>query len=201
MQANTGNKEYIPLGVHNGYKYAILPSSRTIPHTATSNTTALDDLMGTTDIVSAFDSKRIPGSSPSAAKLRFGFGLGRLVNASVGDDTAYYSDAGFYILFNIVDKSIWIAFDFQPQTETGDVIDIDPSTSSNWGFLEDDDGLQIGAMKISDANWYQTDPPVITSASDPFTINPPLACQIIAGPAIVRQWKEALTAAQAPAAG
>ena len=74
--------------------------------------------------MSFFEARSILACTIMTIDLDYGFGIGRLHHKRL--DASQTQDAGFYILCNAVDKSIWVAFDFEPYGETGDVNQVKP---------------------------------------------------------------------------
>lgn len=92
-----------------------------------------DDLYGD----SASEAKSVPIDQSKTTDLHYGFGLGRLYHKS-SFKMAHMEDTGFYVLCNAVDKSIWIAFDFEPYGETGEIKPVQPEYGNPYGRLPED---------------------------------------------------------------
>lgn len=79
-----------------------------------------DDFYG----ISVSEGKIVPVGQTITTDLNYGFGLGRLYHKI--SNSVHMEDTGFYVICNAVDKSIWIAFDFEPYGETGDINPVHP---------------------------------------------------------------------------
>lgn len=58
-------------------------------------------------------------------------------------------DTGCYVICNAVDKSIWVAFDFEPYDETGNINSVHPECGVPYGELPvDTQKMVIGVMRL-----------------------------------------------------
>ena len=133
--------------------------------------------------ISIFSAKQYGTDILGDGDLKYGFGIGRLhhkmTSASRPEET------GFYVICNAIDKSIWIAFDFEPYGETGDVHTVKPEYGDPYGQLPGDKQM-IGVQRLSGEDWrFQT--PYSLDRGDPFTSGAgrPMAIRLFAKPAYV----------------
>lgn len=102
-----------------------------------------DDFYG----ISATEAKSVPVGQTITTDLNYGFGLGRLYHKSL--NAADMEDTGFYVICNAVDKSIWVAFDFEPYGESGDINPVQPEYGDPYGGLPlDTQKIEIGIMTL-----------------------------------------------------
>lgn len=110
--------------------------------------------------------------------LKYGIGLGRLYHKT--SKAARMEDTEFYVICNVVNKSIWVAFDFEPYTETGDIYRIKPEIGQPYGQLpHDTQNMMIGIMRLFGPEWTARRP-LSLKDGDPFGHGTPLACKLVA---------------------
>jgi len=141
-----GDVEPIPLGTHKGVSYFIETGSVGIPQRANISLTPLDRMRGVSDYIKSYEFELLPDGGGPRPDFRYGFGLGYLVYKANGNSYPEY--AGFFTVYNIVDKSIWIVVDMEPFENASTAFRIDPLPST-WGLLPGDNDKQIGIMRIS----------------------------------------------------
>lgn len=108
-------------------------------------------------------------------------------------------DTGFYVICNAVDKSIWVAFDFEPYGETGDINPVQPEYGDPYGELPvDTQKMVIGIMRLFRKEWTANNP-VSLDGGDPICsgAGTPLACKLVAKPAFVADVLNAIKAGSA----
>ncbi|KAL9043873.1 MAG: hypothetical protein Q9214_002953 [Letrouitia sp. 1 TL-2023] len=129
--------------------------------------------------------------------LKYGFGLGRLHYTI--SNVADMEDTGFYVICNAVDKSIWVAFDFEPYGKTGEIDPVRPEHGDTYGELPwDTDGMVIGIMRLFSKEWT-ANKPLSLDGGDPFLngAGTRLACKLVAKPAFVVDVLNAIKAGSA----
>ena len=154
---------------------------------------SLDDLFG----ISVSESKSVPLGQTITTDLNYGFGLGRLYHKT--SNIGNMKDTGFYVICNAVDKSIWIAFDFEPYGETGDLNPVKPEYGDPYGRLpRDTQEMEIGIMRLITKAWTARSP-LSLDGGDPFCsgAGTPLACKLFAKPALVADVLNAIKAGSA----
>ncbi|MCJ1344923.1 hypothetical protein MMC31_003128 [Peltigera leucophlebia] len=152
-----------------------------------------DDFYG----ISAAKAKSSPVGQTITTDLNYGFGLGRLYHKI--PNAADMEDTGFYIICNAVDKSIWVAFDFEPYGETGDINPVKPEYGHPYGELPvDTQKMVIGIMRLFRKGWTAKKP-LSLDGGDPFRngAGTPLACKLVAKPAFVADVLNAIKAGSA----
>lgn len=83
-------------------------------------------------------------------------------------DALQPQDTGFYVACNASDKSIWVAFDFEPYGETGDIEEVRPEFGDPYGQLPGDkEELVIGVQKLFSGDWTAKKP-LSLDHGDPF---------------------------------
>ena len=222
----------VPIGTHDGIPYFIKISDKAIHHSAAipparesevfygisayeaksvlggqSTTTDLDygspansgdDFYG----ISASEAKNVSLGQTITTDLNYGIGLGRLYHKI--PNAVDMEDTGFYVICNAVDKSIWVAFDFEPYGETGDINPVHPEYGDTYGELPvDTQKMVIGVMRLFRKDWTAKKPPSL-DGGDPFCdgAGTPLACKLVAKPAFVADVRNAIKAGSAkPALG
>ncbi|KAI9889058.1 MAG: hypothetical protein M1814_005847 [Vezdaea aestivalis] len=144
--------------------------------------------------VSSFYLKSHSGSTQG---LLYGFCIGRLYHKLPG--AVWREDTGFYVICNAVDKSIWVAFDFEPDAETGDIQPVRPEHGEAYGLLPNDDqNLVIGIQMLFDKGWTARKP-LMLDLGDPFQDAPhgPLPYRLVARPASKYDLISAIQSSQA----
>lgn len=152
-----------------------------------------DDFYG----ISVSEGKSVPVGQTITTDLNYGFGLGRLYHKI--SDAVDMEDTGFYVICNAVDKSIWVAFDFEPYGETGDINPVQPEYGDPYGELPvDTQKMVIGIMRIFGKEWTAKKP-LSLDGGDPFRngAGTPLACKLVAKPAFVADVLDAIKAGSA----
>ena len=152
--------------------------------------------------VPASQTKSVPIGQIIATDLHYGFGIGRLYHKS-SSKAAHMEDTGFHVLCNAVDKSIWVAFDFEPYGETGDINPVQPEYGDPYGKLpEDKQNMVIGIMRLFGKEWTAENP-LSLDGGDPFGngAGTPLACKLVARPAFVADVRNAIKAGTAMTEG
>jgi len=133
-----------------------------------------------------FTAKSIPSCMPVTIDLTYGFGLGRLCHQM--PDALQPQDSAFYVICNAMDKSIWIAFDFEPYGETGDIVQVRPEYGDPYGQLPGDkEEVMIGARKLFSGDWMASKQ-LSLDHGDPFEYTasePALAVKLFATPASI----------------
>jgi hypothetical protein len=152
------------------------------------NMTPLDT--GVSNTIMAYQSIPISGTTGGIPALKFGLGLGKLMrnetqSATVAPAPTDLRYAGFYVLLNAVDRSMWIAIDWFPLDDYLNSEELDADID-DWGRLRGDDRLQIGVMRISQDQWEKTTPLSVASG-DPFGVYPAMGCRLEAKPAPLGQ--------------
>ena len=146
------------------------------------------------------EAKSVPVGQTITTDLNYGFGLGRLYHKS--SNAADIEDTGFYVICNAVDKSIWVAFDFEPYGETGDINPVRPDYGDPYGGLPlDTQKMVIGIMRLFTSEWTARKP-LSLDGGDPFRngAGTPLACKLVAKPAFVADVLNAIKAGTAKSA-
>ncbi len=108
-------------------------------------------------------------------------------------------DTGFYVICNAVDKSIWVAFDFEPIAETGEIAPVWPEYGYAYGKLpRDTQNMVIGIMRIFGREWTARRP-LFLKGGDPLQngAGTPLACRLVAKQALIPDVLNAIKAAEA----
>ena len=181
----------IPIGTHGSVTYLIESLYQELPHVepcGSIQTPNPDDLYHD---ISMFVAEHVLTSKPIDVDLKFGFTLGGLLYKFY--DMSEPEDAGFYVICNAVDKSIWIAFDFKPYSELGYLSPIRPKNRDEYGTLPTYvHGGEVGAMKIVGADWTTQQP--VGSRGDLFGAGSPIPCKLKAKPAIMRDVLQAVKA-------
>ena len=157
-----------------------------------------DDIYG----ISTSEAKSVPIGQSITTDLHYGFGLGRLYHKS-SSKAAHMEDTGFHVLCNAVDKSIWVAFDFEPYGETGDINPVQPEYGDPYGRLPGDkQNMVIGIMRLFGTEWTAKNP-LSLDGGDPFGngTGTPLACRLVARPAFVANVRNAIKAGTAMTEG
>ena len=134
---------------------------------------------------------------PTTIDLSYGFGIGRLYHKV--PDALQPQDTGFYVLCNASDKSIWVAFDFEPYGETGDIEQVRPEFGDPYGQLPGDkEELVIGVQKLFSGDWTAKKP-LSLDHGDPFKngAGKPLAVKLFAAPATINNVVDAIEAGRA----
>ena len=97
----------------------------------------------------------------------YGFGIGRLHHKM--PTVSRPEDTGFYVICNALDKSIWVAFDFEPYGETGEIEIIRPEYGDPYGQLPGrKPNLVIGVQRLFGKDWM-AERPLSLDRGDPFT--------------------------------
>lgn len=142
--------------------------------------------------MSSFSAQTLRPGSEFLPDVWYGFGIGRLhhkmPNASRPKDT------GFYVICDALDKSIWIAFDFEPYGETGEVDTVRPEYGDPYGHLPGDKhNLVIGVQPIFSEDWMDKRP-LSLDRGDPFesSVWGPLEIRLIAQPAYLHEVVKAI---------
>lgn len=152
-----------------------------------------DDFYG----ISASEAQSVPVGQTITTDLNYGFGLGTLYHKS--SNAADMEDTGFYVICNAVDKSIWVAFNFEPYGETGDINPVQPEYGDPYGVLPlDTQNMVIGIMRLFSKEWTAKKP-LSLDGGDPFRngAGTPLACKLVAKPAFVADVLNAINAGTA----
>lgn len=108
-------------------------------------------------------------------------------------------DTGFYVICNAVDKSIWLAFDFELYGETGDINPVQPEYGDPYGELPvDTQKMVIGVMRLFGKEWTAKKA-LSLDGGDPFRngAGTPLACKLVAKSALVADVLNAIKAGSA----
>lgn len=161
-----------------------------------------DSLAASKDFIRTLASEveSLPVGQTMTTDLKYGLGLGRLCyEYSVEADM---EDTGFYVICNAVDKSIWVAFDFEPFGETGKINSVRPEFGNRYGKLPlDADDMVIGIMRLFSKEWTAKKR-LSLDGRDPFCdgAGTPLACRLVAKPAFVADVLDAIKAASAQTA-
>lgn len=132
--------------------------------------------------------------------LKYGIGLGRLYHKI--PNAVHMEDIGFYVICNAVDKSIWVAFYFEPYGETGDINPVHPEYGDSYGELPvDTQTMVIGVMRLFRKDWTAKKP-LSLDGGDPFRngAGTPLACKLFAKPAFIADVRDAIRAGSAKTA-
>lgn len=202
----------VPLGSHAGISYYLDPNTATVPIRPDPNATLLDTGLPHSDCIMAYRRIPIPGATmPGIPDIKYGFGLGKLMyhapNTSATTETTTLTtttdittdllDAGFFILLNAFDKSLWIALDYFPWADMGDWMEY-PET--DWGQVPGDEKLQVGVMQISKHAWEKDSPPS-PAGGDPLGMFPALGCRLEGSLAATKRWEAAYAAAKAKSGG
>lgn len=143
------------------------------------------------------EAERVPLGQTIITDLKYGFGIGRLYHKT--SKAADMEDTGFYVICNAVDKSIWIAFDFEPYGETGDINLIQPEYGDPYGTLPlDTQKMVIGVMRLFTKEWTARKP-LSLDDGDPFCNGAgiPLTCKLVAKSAFVADVLNAIKAGRA----
>lgn len=204
----------VPIGSHEGVQYFIKSSDITIPQDDGSDGTPLTEDDEVHSIwsdpeprnllfsgISCFEARTVLGGTTITTDLEYGFGIGRLYHKT--PNASRMQDTGFYVICNAVDKSIWVAFDFEPYGETGDMYQVKPEHGNPYGQLPGDKtNIEIGAQKLFTKDW-KTRRPYSLNNGDPFTsgAGQPLPTKLIAKPACVTDVINAVVAGRAEADG
>ena len=193
----------VPLGSHNGIQYFLNSNGKALPV----DTSAVSPNVKATDWypgIFTYSATHAVTSAPLTMDLKHGFALGRLYYDTPTGSTGP-KDAGFYLLCNAVDKSIYAAFDFLPYAETGDLAPVYPESGWPYGKLpSDNSNLVIGAMMIFGKEWTSKQP-LSLDGGDPFRTGTgagtPLPAKIVAKPALLADVLGAIQGSGAIAAG
>lgn len=121
-------------------------------------------------------------STTTLRDMNYGFGIGRLNHQM--PNSSRPEDTGFYVICNALDKSIWIAFDFEPYGETGEISIVRPEYGHPYGRLPGDrQNLVIGVQRLFDKDWT-TKRPFSLERGDPFMNSDwrPMPTRLIAEP-------------------
>ena len=137
--------EPVPIGIHDGVQYFIKSSDKTVQQDPSSAAIPPAKIGDVYYGISTYEAISIPGGEyttndldnrspheigdlPIGQTMRtglsYGFGLGRLYHKL--PEEAHMEDSDFYVIYNAVDKSIWVAFDFEPYDETGEINPVQP---------------------------------------------------------------------------
>lgn len=128
----------------------------------------------------SFTARSIPSGKPTIIDLNYGFVVGRLCHKM--PDGLQPQDTGFYVICNAFDKSIWVAFDFEPYGETGEIERVRPEYGDPYGQLPGDkEELMIGAQKLFNGDWTAKKSPSLDHGN-PFKngAGKPLAAKLFA---------------------
>ncbi|KAG7010054.1 hypothetical protein G7Y79_00001g003260 [Physcia stellaris] len=171
--------DLIPIGSHAGVRYFIHSCDLEIQQDWSAISGQKHDpelFAGVSQTPNRDDSKIYPGMSKYTAKqygtdtlsdLNYGFGLGRLHHQLPNDPDT--DDTGFYVILNAVDRSIWIAFDFEPHDDTGEIRTVMPEYGYEYGQLPGDEQNQmIGVQRLFGGDWTLQQPYSL-DRGDPFT--------------------------------
>ena len=143
-------QEAIPIGKHGTLSYFIECTDDVM--VGGKVTTEESSFPGTFYSIREFHPQPIPSGDQMQCPLEYGFTLGRLFHQGPDDPTP--DDSGFYVLCNLIDKSIWIAFNFRPiDAITCGPIIIAPERGHEWGYLPDRTKTDIGALQLFDGQW------------------------------------------------
>ncbi len=165
--------EPVPLGSHAGYDYVLISCPDPVPSDK-STMTPLDTMRQLAPYIRTYKRVAIPGAMAAAPDLQLGIGLGRLFYSASGAKPGEgYEDAGYYVLLNALDKSLWMTIDWYPPEGDGPYV---PEDGDDWGRLPGDKHLQVGTMRISKAG-------VGDSNTDPMARWPALGCRLVSQPA------------------
>lgn len=184
----------VPIGTHDGIQYFIQSDDKTIHQESSS---AAIPPAETGDIfygISTYEAKSIPTGRTLNTDLNYGFGLGRLHHKS--SEAADMEDTGFHVICNAVDKSIWVAFDFEPYGETGDINPVQPEYGDPYGGLPlDTQRMEIRIMRLFTKVWT-AQKPLSLDGGDPFRNGAgiPLPYKLVARPALVADVLNAIKA-------
>lgn len=191
----------VPLGSHAGVSYFLDPNTATVPIRDDPNGTLLDAGLPHSNCIVAYRRYPIPGAAmPGIPEIKYGFGLGRLMYLASGATAtaaADLLDAGFFVLLNALDKSVWIVVDYFGWSDLGERAE---APETNWGHVPGDDGLQIGAMQISRYAW-QTGTALSLAGGDPLGLFPALGCRLEGSMASMARWEAAYAAVAATTNG
>jgi hypothetical protein len=135
--------------------------------------------------MSTYEAKSISMGQTVKMNLKYGFGLGRLYHKISNE--VYMEDTGFYVICNAVDKSVWVAFDFESMAETGEIDPVWPEYGQAYGKLpRDTQNMVIGIMRIFGPEWTARRP-LSLNDGDPFKngAGNPLACRLVAKEALI----------------
>lgn len=196
-QSSANLPKPVPIGTHDGIQYFIKSSDKALHQNSSS---AAIPPAKTGDVfygISTYETKSVPGGQTITTNLNYGFGLGRLYHKT--SNAAGMEDTGFYVICNAVDKSIWVAFDFEPYGETGDINPVQPEYGDPYGELPlDTQKMVIGIMRLFTKEWT-TKKPLSLDSEDPFCngTGTPLACKLVAKPAFVADVLDAIKAGSA----
>ena len=185
----------LPLGSHIDIHYFLLPCRETVPP-APKPSKLKRFRRDTSDFIDAYQHVPIL-SSCEAPDIKFGFGLGKLMytaSTSTAPEPADLTYSGFYVLLNVVDRSVWITIDWFPSTETGDRVPINVKVNKDWGRLPSDNQLQTGTMMISQNHW-ETSEPLAIAKGDPFAESRASTYRLLAERAVLKDMKKAREAA------
>jgi hypothetical protein len=141
-----GSVEAIPLGSHEGVSYFVQTGVDSIPQRSSISLAPLDRMRGVSNAVKSYEFQLLPDGSGSRPDLRYGFGLGSLRYRK--EDSSFLENAGFFVVFNILDKSVWIMVDMIP-FQTADTEFHTEPLPIKWGMLQKDEEKQIGLMRVS----------------------------------------------------
>lgn len=132
----------------------------------------------------AFTARSIPSGNPKDIELSYGFSIGRLYHKM--PDSLPPQDTGFFVVCNAFDKSIWVAFDFEPYGKTGDIEPVRPEYGDPYGQLPGDKEVVIGIQKLFSGDWTAKKP-FSLDHGDPFKngTGEPLAAKLFATPAFI----------------
>ena len=173
----------VPLGTHYEYQYYLRVCSDTIePDDYNPKREDAEDIYYG---MSRFEARHAVTGDPADVDLKFGFGLGKLYHREASKAEPSFDEdlepTGFYVICNAVDKSIWLAFDFEPINFYGDNTEyVRPERGDEYGKLPgDQDGLVVGVVKLYDRSWRLQQPPTLLKG-DPFreAAGRPLACRL-----------------------
>lgn len=184
----------IPLGTHDGVQYFIQVSDQRLHERFYLPPAKADEIFYG---VSTYEAKSIPGGQIITTDLKYGFGLGRLYHRL--PKAVHMEDTGFYVICNAVDKSIWIAFDFEPYDETGTINSIHPELGCAYGDIPlDTEKWEIGIMKLYGKEWT-TKRPLSLDGGDPFRngVGTPIPCMLFADPVFIADVHNAIDAERA----
>jgi hypothetical protein len=188
----------IPIGTHDGVQYFINVSDEVPPLDASSAGVPppdVGDIFYGADfhpVVNAYEAKSISTGKIVEMDLRYGIGIGRLYHKT--SEAASMEDTEFYVICNAVDKSLWVSFDFEPRTETGDIYEYSPETGEPYGKLpQDTQHMMIGIMRLFGPEWTRRRP-LSLEGGDPFRHGTPLACRLVAKRALVPDVVETIKA-------
>ncbi|MCJ1394355.1 hypothetical protein MMC18_007233 [Xylographa bjoerkii] len=195
----------VPLGSHDGIQYFLKSNGKAFPVKTSAvppNTKPTDWYPG---IFTYSATHAVTGVS-LALDLKYGFSLGRLLyKPAESTPPTEAEDAGFYLLCNAVDKSIYAAFDFLPYAETGDIAPVYSEEGWPYGQLPGDKSkLVVGVMKVFGKEWTVKQPPSL-DGGDPFRTGSgagtPLPAKVVGRPALLAEVLKAIQGGGASAAG